>query len=90
MTRTLVTGIEKERPRTDSSVEASVRVAKERIPANRGVPDATGEALKGVGTSCRVEARIAAVRRWDNRLRLLWKCKAGEQERGEKQTAPLK
>ena len=69
---------------------ASVHVANERMPANCGVPDAGGEALKGVGSFCPVEARIAAVRRRDNRLRLLWKCKAGEQERDEKQSAPLK
>jgi hypothetical protein len=31
---------------------------------------------------------IASIRCWDNRLRYGWKCKAGEQQREEKETTP--
>jgi hypothetical protein len=77
----LVSDVEKERSRTDSSVEASVRVAEERIPANCGVADAAREVVKGVGPFRRVEPGIASVRRRNDCLRRGEKHKADKCER---------
>src|SRR5438067_1254572 len=88
--RTWSSDVKEERSRADSRVEAALCLALERKPTNCGIETAGGEAKKGALPLRCVAAGIAAVRRRHNCLRPLWKCKAGEQERDEKQTAPLK
>jgi hypothetical protein len=87
VTRTLVSDIEKQRPSADSGVEAAVRVAKERIPANCGVSHTCGEVLKGISSFRRVEAGVTAIRRRINpgNFRSGQKQMRGEYEHIEKQ-----
>jgi len=65
----LISYVEKECSRPDSSVEAAVLVALERRPTNRRIPNACGQAKEGVLPRRRVEPRIAFVRSGRNRLR---------------------
>jgi hypothetical protein len=87
VTRTLVSDIEKQRPSADSGVEAAVRVAKERIPANCGVSHTCGQVLKGISSFRRVEAGVTAIRRRINpgNFRSGQKQMRGEYEHIEKQ-----
>ena len=67
LARSLVSNVEKKRSGTESGVKAAIGVAEERKPPNRCVSYAGSEAFKGISPFCRVEARIAAVRRRDYR-----------------------
>ena len=58
---------------------------KRKLP-NGSIPDAGYGLAKGTLSLSGVEARIASVRCWDNRLHCRQKRKAGEQERDEKET----
>ena len=62
--------------RANSGVEAGRVSAKERLPANCCVSRTGGELEKGVGSFCRSEPGIAAVRRRDDRLRCRQKADA--------------
>ena len=65
----MVSHVEQKRPRADTGVETAVGVAPEREPTDRGISYAGGEVKKGVLSLSGVESGIAAIRRWDNRLR---------------------
>ena len=78
-----VCGVEKERPRAGSGIEAACCVAKERKPTNCCVRRAGGEAKKGILAFRRVEPGIASIGRWNNGFCHRWKGKAGNQERKE-------
>src|SRR4030095_12819503 len=77
-------GVGKQRVRTNRSVTAAVGVGKERIKANGRVHDASGEAKKRIIARRRVTAGIAAIRRWENRLRCGREPKASERQCHEK------
>src|SRR4030095_11420845 len=53
--RSLISDVEKERPRADTGVPAAVCVAKERKPAKCSIRHAGGDVSKGVGAVPRVE-----------------------------------
>jgi hypothetical protein len=84
LARSLVSNVENKRPGTESGVKAAIGVAEERNPPNRCVSYAGSEAFKGISPFCRVEARIASVRRRDYRLRLWQKPETEERECDEK------
>ena len=76
-----------QRPRTERRVVTAVSSFRERICTHSRIVDAGGEAKEGVCPLSGVIAGIASVRGRDNRLRSWQKCKAGEQQWDEKQTA---
>jgi len=61
LTGILVADIKNQRSRADSSIEAAVRIALQRRPANRGVPNAGAQAKEGVLPSGRIKAWIATI-----------------------------
>src|SRR5439155_21528582 len=73
-----VCGVEKERRRAGSGVEAAACVAKERKPTNCRVRRPRREAKEGLLPLCRVEPWVASVRWRTYRLRVLHKRKADE------------
>src|SRR5436190_1777345 len=69
------------------SVDGTGCVEAERTKSNGRVLHASCATKKGVSSLSRVEARIASVRSWDNRLHCWRKRKADEQQRDEKRAA---
>ena len=78
LARGLVSLVEKERPRADSSVVAAVRVAEKRKSTITCIRDAGGKVKEGVPSFRCVEVGIAAVWGWDKRSHRRCNNKAGE------------